>query len=204
MNFTNKENQLKHYGFFKNHKNINQTFHHHTYLIDLLIDELDIKNINFLEIGTYYGFLPLYLSERYNIKKWISIDPLVLENQENILIDNTKHLQNFEIYKKYSNDETIDFDINFDIIFIDGSHYFDDVIFDFKKYSKYIKGNGIIIFDDYNDDYNSPEVKKAIDYMESNNFFSEFNIIKNFEVNNIIFSNGMKKNISNLYFLIKK
>lgn len=59
----------------------------------------------------------------------------------------------------------IDNNFKTDILFIDGDHSYDGVIQDFDNYEKFVNSGGYIIFDDYMDKKNSPEVKKAVDYI---------------------------------------
>lgn len=42
-----------------------------------------------------------------------------------------------------------DFSEKIDLLFLDGAHYYDNVKLDFINYSKFVKKNGLIVFDDY-------------------------------------------------------
>lgn len=65
-----------------------------------------------------------------------------------------------------------------DLLFIDGDHTFDGIKNDFEKYSKYVKKNGYIIFDDYH----LPDVKKYCDNLLNNN--DDYQILVKFKSDN--------------------
>ena len=67
-------------------------------------------------------------------------------------------------------------DIRAELIFIDGSHDYEDVLLDLNAYSKLISGSGGILFgDDYNEKFG---VKKAVDEFCSNNNL-KFEVLEN-------------------------
>lgn len=77
--------------------------------------------------------------------------------------------------------------INFDLIYIDGSNDYDDVISDLENSWRILEPNGVIFGDDYNN-FNFPDIKKAVD-----SFCYKYNQNENFETYD-----------NNLFWLIKK
>ncbi len=138
------------------------------------------KQINYLEIGTFYGANILSVANSYgshNDSKLYCIDPWEdydeypeYKNQQstiyNTFINNieksgVKH--KIIINRGYSNSEILKFEDNFfDIIYIDGNHepeyVLEDAVLSFRK----LKKDGIMIFDDYG--WGGPDLtKKGID-----------------------------------------
>lgn len=141
-------------------------------LADNWFDNIDINNykdkqINYLEIGTFYGANILSVANSYglhNDSKLYCIDPWEdyddypeYKNQQstiyNSFINNIKNSgvkDKIIINRGYSNLEIPKFqDEFFDIIYIDGNHepeyVLEDAVLSFRK----LKKNGIMIFDDY-------------------------------------------------------
>ena len=145
------------------------------------IDEDDYKDrpINYLEIGAFYGANILSVAESYglhNDSKLYCIDPW--EDYEEYPEYKTEQstiynsfINNIEksgvkdkiiINRGYSNSEVLKFqDEFFDIIYIDGNHepeyVLEDAVLSFRK----LKKNGIMIFDDYSDEWSG--TKRGID-----------------------------------------
>lgn len=69
-------------------------------------------------------------------------------------------------------------DFPIDLLFIDGDHTFDGVKNDFERYSKYVKKNGYIIFDDYHHEI----IKKYCDTLFNNN--NNYKVITKFKTYN--------------------
>ncbi len=131
------------------------------------INEYSNKQINYLEIGTFYGANILSVAHTYglhNDSKLYCIDPWEDYNeypeyknqQSNIYnaflsnIENSGVKDKIIINRGYSNLEIPKFqDDFFDIIYIDGNHepeyVLEDAVLSFRK----LKKNGIMIFDDY-------------------------------------------------------
>ena len=138
------------------------------------------KQINYLEIGTFYGANILSVSNSYglhNDSKLYCIDPWEdyddypeYKNQQSTIynsfinnIENSGVKDKIIINRGYSNLEIPKFqDEFFDIIYIDGNHnpeyVCEDAVLSFRK----LKKNGIMIFDDYG--WGGPDLtQKGID-----------------------------------------
>lgn len=103
------------------------------------------KDINILEIGSFEGMSILFFNKYLKIKNLYSVD---LEKNENFLF-NIKHLKNINFFNMTSNDFfKKKLDINFDIIYIDGSHYSIDVFNDLINSDPLLKKDGILLIDD--------------------------------------------------------
>lgn len=144
------------------------------------IDDYKNKPINYLEIGLLHGANIISVANTYGLhkdSKLYGIDPFEdydeydeYKNQQKASYN--RFINNIEIYgikdkiifsRGYSNNEILKYDDNFfDIIYIDGNHesqyVLEDAILSFRK----LKKNGILIFDDYNDN-TMPDLKKAVD-----------------------------------------
>lgn len=135
-------------------------------------DHIDVSNysnkqINYLEIGTFYGANILSVANTYGlhddsklycIDPWEDYDdyPEYKNEQKKIYesfiynIENSGLKDKIVINRGYSNLEIPKFsDEFFDIIYIDGNHnpeyVLEDAVLSFRK----LKKNGIMIFDDY-------------------------------------------------------
>lgn len=109
----------------------------------------------------------------------VCIDPLNLNpshyngtiNQKDTLIKNlNKFGTNYTIHQNFSSDKTLleKLDNDYDIIFIDGSHLYKDVISDFQNYERLLNKGGFLVFDDYHDKKYSPDVFEAVNNIVSN------------------------------------
>lgn len=147
-----------------------KTFHHHYHLLyDIACSYESSKKVTYIEIGCYAGGSACLILQRPNTDV-ISIDighpiepEIVYKNVNELNI----HNNNFNYIKSNSrSQETVDLLNNFitsaDILFIDGDHSYDAVISDFTMYSHFVTKGGYIVFDDYNDEVHSPEVKVAV------------------------------------------
>lgn len=144
------------------------------------INEYIYKQINYLEIGTFYGANLLSVANTYgkhNDSKLYCIDPWEdyddYNEYKNIqpsiydsFIDNLNNSgvkEKIIVNRGYSNVEILKFQDNFfDIIYIDGNHepeyVLEDAVLSFRK----LKINGIMIFDDYG--WGGPDLtQKGID-----------------------------------------
>lgn len=131
------------------------------------------SNLSFLEIGSFEGRSAVWLLENvltHDTARMICIDPFhgSIENQNKPGLDITKIEGNFDHnvketgvaykvtkIKKYSHDAFADVSkLQFDFIYIDGSHTAPDVLSDAVMYFHLLKVGGIMIFDDY--EWNEP------------------------------------------------
>ena len=123
-------------------------------------NQLIKKKINILEIGTFEGMSLLFYEKFLNAKKIYAIDPLTISklNTSNFYY-NIKKFNNIKFFKMKS-DEFFKKKINikFDIIYIDGSHYAQDVYKDLVNSFNILKNGGIIFLDDFLFDY---DVRKS-------------------------------------------
>jgi predicted O-methyltransferase YrrM len=130
------------------------------YGIDLFEDMYDInKHYNEEKYNKYQYFKKDNLNK---IKTYNNLEKIkkVYKNNCNItLIKGNSYYDNTENnYKNVS--------INLiDLLFIDGDHTLDGVKNDFERYSKYVKKNGFIIFDDYHHN----DIKNYCDNLLNNN-----------------------------------
>ena len=126
--------------------------------------ELNLNSqLNYLEIGIFEGRSIIYICEKYKDIKVTCVDPY--DKYENIessakkqemsniyktFQNNTKNLRDRINHHKINSSDF--FKINnktFDIIYIDGSHFYLDVYNDFKNSLNCLNDGGIIIFDDF-------------------------------------------------------
>lgn len=189
-------------------KSISQTvntFHHHYHIIYDIASSYE-GEITYLEIGCYYGGSSCLMLQR-PLTNVIAIDlgsPILMET----VLTNVKrlniHSNSFRYIQGNSHDKnTIDKlgDTPIDILFIDGGHSYDDVIKDFTLYEPLIRKNGYIIFDDYNDNAYSPEVKTAVDYLQSTSF-ADYAVIGTFK--NILQAHPKEMTEGNCFVIQKK
>ena len=103
------------------------------------------KDINILEIGSFEGMSVLFFDKYLKVKNLYSIDLLKNDN----FIYNIRNLKNINFFNMKSDDFfKKKLDINFDIIYVDGSHYSIDVFNDLINSDLLLKKGGILIIDD--------------------------------------------------------
>jgi cephalosporin hydroxylase len=84
--------------------------------------------------------------------------------------DNNPNNHKYNLIKGKSQDVVKDFEnlnLEIDYLFIDGDHSYQGVMNDFNNYFKYVKKDGVIVFDNY-DDVAWVEVKTAVDEILEN------------------------------------
>lgn len=130
-----------------------------------------------LEIGAFEGRTTVFAAQYFPNARVVSIDPWAayaemdaLDAAEKAFRQNTAPFgERVTAIKGYSSDvlpglvETGD---AFDIIFVDGSHAYDDVVVDTDFAWRLLKTGGVIIWDDYlwrRADYGDRTPKRAID-----------------------------------------
>lgn len=153
------------------------------------------KEVSFLQIGVYMGHASKYLLENiltnnnaklFDVDAWGGETGLVGENQEAHEKFNWESIENHynEKFKDYFDNKLVKykgtsdsfFENNtkyFDFIYIDGNHQFEYVLKDANNAIKFLKGDGIISFDDYG---GLSEIRKVVDEITNNN--NNFKIIE--------------------------
>lgn len=117
---------------------------------------------SFLEIGSFEGLASVWINKKFLKKngKHFIVDPLtdVLDTttdvdmvvEENFYFNLKKFIsKNVSFLKTTSDNFFSDNTLQFDFIYIDGSHLLDDIKNDLENSHQYIKHNGIIWCDDY-------------------------------------------------------
>jgi len=88
-----------------------------------------------------------------------------LDIVKNNIDENNPNNHKYHLLKGFSNEMVDEFkklNLQIDYLFIDGDHSYQGVMDDFKNYSPFVSKDGIIVFDNYNDNAWS-EVTKAVD-----------------------------------------
>jgi SAM-dependent methyltransferase len=141
--------------------------------------DLKKKIINILEIGSYEGrssifFLKYFIDSKLTcVDTWEGSDEHDKKNmhfiEQNFNL-NTKDFSNRAIKIKNNSNEFFNKNNNFfDLIYIDGSHDFTQVMKDSINADKYLKKNGYLLFDDFN--FIFPEYKKNENVAAAIKFF---------------------------------
>ena len=120
------------------------------------------KKLEYLEIGSYEGTSVIYICENYKNFNLTVVDPYLKYNEiENFTdqdINKTfkifkKNINNFrnriKFYKLKSSEFFSQNIKKYDLIYIDGSHFYKNVIQDFKNSLSVLNINGLVIFDDF-------------------------------------------------------
>jgi len=185
-----------------------KTFHHHYHILyDITKTFPDDYKLTYLEIGAYAGGSACLIMHRPNTNI-ISID-LGWPIDPNIVMSNVWKYNKFKNTYTYIKGNSTDQEtinrvktVQADILFIDGDHSYFGVWNDFLNYSKLVKPNGYIVFDDYNDFKHSPMVKSAVDHI-TNQLYKEYEIIGT--IKNIHNAKGLENtNQLGNCFIIKK
>lgn len=138
-----------------------------------------IKNINILEIGCAYGtsgMIIINAMDKFSFDQKISytaIDPNQKTDWKGIGIFNINNVTNNRLVEKrfifnFSSDAMkvlLEEKRRYNIIFIDGSHSYNDVLEDIKYSDKLLKIKGIVILDDVLHD----QVAKAVKHFYQDN-----------------------------------
>jgi cephalosporin hydroxylase len=159
------------------------TFHHHYHIIFDLAETFGESKINYVEIGAFAGGSSCLMLQRLNTTV-ISVD-LGEPISKEVVFENVINYKNNNNYYKYiqgnsqvietknqviealSNSRVLGYSNKINLLFIDGDHSYEGVIADFNMYSDLVSFGGYIVFDDYNDNLYSPEVKQAVDALLS-------------------------------------
>ncbi len=145
-----------------------------------------IKPANTMEIGMAYGISTLlfalkheelsgnpknqhYSIDPFQISHWDSCGLMLLERERL-----TNYISYFESFSSIQLPKWVEQGLKFDLIYIDGSHLFEDVFIDYYYCSRLLNANGIMLFDDCRD----PHVLKVIKFIKSNmsDFFEEIDL----------------------------
>ena len=140
------------------------------------------ENSNILEIGCFLGSTTCTLKEAkqnsnlYCVDIWSNeVHDSYLQGYDRQQISeriesdkdswrgHTKHLNNVFMYNDTS--LNVEFDVKFDLIFLDGDHTYNNVRGELIKYYKYLKPNGILA----GHDYGCAPCTKAITEFATNN-----------------------------------
>lgn len=148
-------------------------FHNYFHLIGDYILASEKQNLSILEIGSFKGYSAIFFASYKKVKHIDCVDIFQFTDQEKEFNHNIGNFSSKIKAHKTLSSEFVP-EKKYDMIFIDGSHAYQDVINDFKKFDKYLLPGGYIFFDDYNDSKYSPEVKMAIDDMLKNNTINPF------------------------------
>lgn len=131
------------------------------YFLDQVFDNISQKKIkNVLEIGSFEGISSLYFLNKFKSCYLTCVDPFTGSDEHEKQKHNYNLEENFdynlddykERYKKIKKFSYDFFNSNqnyFDLIYIDGSHRFDDVYNDAIQSNKFLNSKGLLIFDDF-------------------------------------------------------
>lgn len=119
----------------------------------------NINNFDYLEIGTFEGRSAVFVGQLKNINKITCVDTFQGSDEhkeidfelvyKNCLKNLNKIEKTTELLKEESENFFLKNNKNFDVIYIDGSHYYDDVKKDYNNSIKSLNKNGILICDDF-------------------------------------------------------
>jgi len=125
--------------------------------------KLHEKELNYLEVGSFEGRSSVFILENLINAKCFFVDPFEIYDE---MTDSTgqkefikiyhnflKNINNFtnrtNVFKGTSDNFFIKNQIMFDLIYVDGSHFGEDVYKDAKNSFNYLNSKGYIIFDDF-------------------------------------------------------
>jgi len=126
-----------------------------------------------MEIGCGYGFSTLYFLAAHaagDAGDHVSIDPMENSAWQGIGVARAKEAgmqPRFRLVEKPSITGIpllMDEGLQFGIIFIDGSHFFENVVVDFALSSRVCERDGLIIFDDMW----MPSIRKVVSFIRRN------------------------------------
>jgi hypothetical protein len=143
--------------------------------LEMLIKKHDVQSV--IEIGTFVGLSAVWFAER--VQKVITIDPFdaltrinylhgewaeAAKNQWENYLKNTVGFNNIEVIKMTSQDAAAGplKDVTADLIYIDGSHEYEEVKQDILTY--WPKAKKVLCGDDYTPSW--PGVRRAVDELE--------------------------------------
>jgi predicted O-methyltransferase YrrM len=107
-----------------------------------------LRNPSYLEIGSHEGRSLLWMLDHVPNLRATSIDPHY-DNSWEIFLDNVGSRPNVMVSREYSRLALPKLLDAFDVIYIDGSHYAYDVLFDTVLSWNLLTHGGVMIWDDY-------------------------------------------------------
>lgn len=138
-------------------------------VIDVHIDTS--KPLTVMEIGTGIGSSAEWISKHIckhpdSFIHTAGIDPK--QGIDEYTAERLKDQPKIQYYNQYGISVMKQLNIKYDMVYIDGTHKYLSVLNDAKFALKYLKDDGIIIFDDCNDPW--PEVMQAVnEFLKLNN-----------------------------------
>jgi hypothetical protein len=119
--------------------------------------------LGIIEIGVLYGDTSKHFCQvNSKIPIW-GIDPIIPDSMTETLKgsiekirENTKGFDNFKFIEDYSYNVVKAWDQPFDYLFIDGSHYYEDVYLDFIDWYPLLSPGGLVGFHDSTKLYGGP------------------------------------------------
>ena len=147
-----KDILFKHYSF-----NYTDWFSDNINVFKKYLSTLD--NFNYLEIGTFEGRSAVYISQLRNCSNITCVDSFKGSDEHksieiNLVYKNFKKnlgkiKKKISFIKKSSDNFFLKNNKKFDVIYIDGSHFYKDVKKDLNNSIKCLNRNGILICDDF-------------------------------------------------------
>jgi predicted O-methyltransferase YrrM len=136
---------------------------------------LKFKPKRTLEIGLSFGGSCLVLAASHRdihqpSKQHVAIDPFqktIWDDVARLALEEEQLSDYVEIYEGFSFTvlpQLISKEQNFDLIYVDGSHLFENVFIDFFYSNQLLNQEGILIFDDSRD----PHIRKVLNFIDSN------------------------------------
>jgi cephalosporin hydroxylase len=161
-----------------------RSFHQHYHILWDIRNQIDKEEVNYLEIGTFFGASAALMSASPKKTNIYAVD-LDIEKLDIISSNINKFGLEHNTFKYIVGDSqtkaTVDFVKSIvsevDILYIDGDHTYYGVINDFLNYKDLVLPGGYIVFDDYNDWKYCPVVKHGVDYLVNNYLHDEFEVI---------------------------
>jgi len=139
-------------------------------------------SINYLEIGSFEGRSTVFIAEQKNIESVMAVDTFEGSDEYDNNVSFETVYNNFKYNLSLMNKKNINFlkdtsdkffinnKSRFNLIYIDGSHHYENVKKDFINSYNCVKKNGIMIFDDflwfYYDDYKKNPICAIIECYE--------------------------------------
>jgi predicted O-methyltransferase YrrM len=120
-------------------------------------------SITIFEIGTCIGSSAIWMSENLCLHPESIIHTAGVARAEvsDYATELLSNYNNINYYNNYGSEVIKQLDQNYDLIYIDGHHSFESVLEDARCAIQYLKPEGIIIFDDYEDAWEG--VVRAVD-----------------------------------------